>query len=69
MGVQEMTRFGMKESDFTPLAQYLAEVIRREKDVAPKVAEYRRNFTRMHYCLPEEEARPLVEELIGTLLK
>jgi hypothetical protein len=37
--------------------------------VAPKVAEYRRNFTRMHYCLPEEEARPLVEELIGTLLK
>lgn len=69
MGVQEMTRFGMKESDFTPLAQYLAEVILREKDVAPRVADYRRNFTRMHYCLPEEEARPLAEELIGTLLK
>lgn len=69
MGVQEMTRFGMKEKDFTPLAQYLAEVILREKDVAEKVAEYRRNFTRLGYCLPEEEARPLVEELMRTVVK
>jgi glycine/serine hydroxymethyltransferase len=69
MGVQEMTRFGMKEKDFAPLAGFLEEVILREKDVAEKVAEYRRNFTTLRYCLPEEEARPLVEELVEALLK
>jgi glycine/serine hydroxymethyltransferase len=68
-GVQEMTRFGMKESDFKQLAGYMAEVILGNKDVVEKVAKFRSNFLKMQYCLPEEEARPMVEELVGTVVK
>ncbi|HEY82477.1 MAG TPA: glycine cleavage system aminomethyltransferase GcvT [Dehalococcoidia bacterium] len=68
-GVQEMTRFGMKEADFAELAEYMAAVILDGKDVAEEVARFRERFTKMQYCLPEEEAKPLVDELIHTLIK
>ena len=55
MGVQEMTRFGMKEKDFERLAGFIADVVIRKKDVAGEVAAYRQQFSRMHYCLCAEE--------------
>jgi glycine/serine hydroxymethyltransferase len=67
MGVQEMTRFGMKEEDFGELAEYIAEVIHREKNVAQQVSNFRQRFTKMQYCLPEEQAKPLTDELIESL--
>jgi len=69
MGVQEMTRFGMREEDFRELAEYMAEVILDGKDISRKVSSFRQRFTRMQYCLPEEQARPLVDELTSTLIK
>jgi glycine/serine hydroxymethyltransferase len=69
IGVQEMTRFGMKEADFAELAEYLAAVILREKDVSREVSSFRQRFTQMQYCLPAEQARPLVDELIHSLIK
>ncbi len=68
-GVQEMTRFGMKEADFAELAEYMAVVIRDSKDVSQKVSDFRKRFTKMQYCLPEEQAKPLVDELITSLIK
>jgi len=68
MGVQEMTRFGMKEEDFKELAEYMTDVILGEKDISQKVSSFRERFTKMQYCLPEEQARPLVGELIKTLI-
>ena len=68
-GVQEMTRFGMKEADFAELAGYMAAVILKEKDVSPQVSGFRKKFTKMRYCLPEEQTKPLVDELINHLLK
>jgi len=68
-GVQEMTRFGMKEADFTELAEYMAAVILEEKDVSQPVSSFRQKFTRMQYCLPEEQAKPLVDDLIDRLVK
>jgi len=68
-GVQEMTRFGMKEADFTELAEYMAAVILQERDVAGEVTEFRQKFTKMQYCLPEEQAQPLIDELIGSIIK
>lgn len=68
-GVQEMTRFGMKEADFAELADYMAAVILEKKSVAREVALFRQRFTAMHYCLPEEKARPLVDKMLGSLLK
>jgi aminomethyltransferase len=67
MGVQEMTRFGMKEDDFGELADYISQVILRGRSLASKVAHYRRGFTEMKYCLSVEEAGPLIEKLSGTL--
>ena len=68
-GVQEMTRFGMKEADFGELAEYIAAVILDEKDVSQQVSRFRQRFTKMRYCLPEEQVKPLVDNLIDCLLK
>jgi len=67
MGVQEMTRFGLKEKDFEELAEYMADVILDEKDISQKISSFRGKFTKMQYCLPEEQARPLVNELLCSL--
>jgi aminomethyltransferase len=63
MGVQEMTRFGVKEEDFGELADYISEVVLRGRRVAAEVSRFRKRFTEMKYCLPAEEAAPLVQKL------
>ncbi len=63
MGVQEMTRFGMKEDDFAPLADCISQVILHDRHVAKEISQFRKKFTEMKYCLPEAEARSLVERL------
>jgi aminomethyltransferase len=67
MGVQEMTRFGMKEEDFGELADCVSRVVLRGESVAAEVAQFRKRFTEMKYCLPVEEAGPLSERLWGSL--
>ncbi len=67
-GVQEMTRFGMKEDDFEPLAALMAEVVVGGKSVADKVAAERAKFLKMHYCVPAEEAIPLAASVLASLL-
>jgi aminomethyltransferase len=67
MGVQEMTRFGMKEEDFEELADYIGQVILHDRSLASEVAQYRKRFTEMKYCLSAEEAAPLIEKLWGAL--
>ena len=54
-GVSEMTRFGMNEDDFGPLAELMAAVIVRDQDVKDKVRDFRRRFTTMRYTLPLSE--------------
>jgi glycine/serine hydroxymethyltransferase len=67
MGVQEMTRFGMKEDDFGKLADYISQVILQARSVAKEVSQYRKRFTEMKYCLSVEEASPLIERLWGAV--
>jgi aminomethyltransferase len=67
MGVQEMTRFGMKEEDFGELADYITQVILRERSLTAEVSRFRKRFTEMKYCLPVEEAVPLIQNLWGSL--
>ncbi|MCI4445731.1 MAG: hypothetical protein JHC32_06855 [Candidatus Aminicenantes bacterium] len=68
LGVQEMTRFGMKEKDFEVLAGLMAEVIIRNKKVKEEVKRYRQNFLEMKYCLPEKEALELASKLFLSIL-
>jgi aminomethyltransferase len=67
MGVQEMTRFGMREEDFVHLAEYMGQVILKDRTMAKEVSQFRKKFTEMKYCLPEAEARSLVEELLEAI--
>jgi aminomethyltransferase len=67
MGVQEMTRFGMKEEDFGELADYISQVILHGRSLAAEVSRFRKEFTEMKYCLPVEEAGSLIEKLWGAL--
>ncbi len=67
MGVQEMTRFGMKEKDFEQLARLIAEVVLRNKDVSAEVMELRKNFIKMEYCLTYEETMKIVPGLFESL--
>jgi glycine/serine hydroxymethyltransferase len=65
MGVQEMTRFGMKEKDFDMLADFIADVIIKNKDIKEEVAKRRSDFLEMIYCLPKNEAVPLASHILS----
>jgi glycine/serine hydroxymethyltransferase len=68
MGVQEMTRFGMKEPDFDNLARFIADVVLRKKNIAADVAEFRSNFLAMGYCLTAEQTIRLGSRIFESML-
>jgi glycine/serine hydroxymethyltransferase len=57
MGVAEMTRFGMKETDFQTLAELMHDVIVQNKPVKSQVTTFRKRFQEMQYCFSENEPR------------
>lgn len=67
IGVQEMTRFGMKERDFETLSDYIADVVIRNHNVKEEVIKFRHNFLNMHYCLPPEQAAPLAAQVLKSI--
>jgi hypothetical protein len=67
MGVQEMTRFGMKEQDFDTLARFMADIILKKKNVAKEVAEFRGRYTTMKYCLTPEQTAKIAPKLLATV--
>ncbi len=67
MGVQEMTRFGMKEKDFEPLARLIADVIIRNRNVKEEVKKFRENFLQMQYCLSAQEAAPIAARIFSSI--
>ncbi|MCX6558885.1 MAG: hypothetical protein NTZ26_00090 [Candidatus Aminicenantes bacterium] len=66
IGVQEMTRFGMAEPDFDRLAGYVADCVIRNRRVKEEVADFRKSFLEMRYCLPLREAVPLAARIIAS---
>ena len=64
IGVNEMTRFGFGKEQFTQLAQLMADVILRNKDVSEDVEKLRAAHTTMHYCFNDAE----FEEAMGGFL-
>jgi glycine/serine hydroxymethyltransferase len=68
LGVQEMTRFGMKEKDFDALAGLMADIIIRNKPAGPEVARYRKGFLTMGYTLPPAEALPLAARILSSVI-
>jgi len=67
MGVQEMTRFGMKEKDFDVLAGYIADSVIRNQPVKDEVRKYREGFLEMRYCLPVKDAVPAAAKIFASV--
>ncbi len=67
MGVQEMTRFGMKEADFDGLARFMADVVLRKKDASKEVAEFRGRFLTMEFCLNFEQIVRVAPKLLESI--
>jgi len=62
MGVSEITRLGMKESEMAEIAEFIKRVIINKESlqkVASDVGEFRKNYQKVHYCF--ENAREAYE--------
>ena len=64
MGVQEMTRFGMKAQDFDVLSGYIADVVIKNLSPKEEIKKFRQDFLKMKYCLSREEALPLAARVL-----
>ena len=53
LGVSEITRLGMKQTEMKEIASYIKEVIIDKKDpkkILSKVRSFRKNYQKVHYC-------------------
>jgi hypothetical protein len=50
----------MKEDDFGELADDISKVVLHGRSLVAEVTHFRGRFTEMKYCLPVEEAGPLI---------
>ena len=64
LGVQEMTRYGMKLADFESLAELIARVLLHGEDVRSESIALRGQFLEMQYCLPADESIALAMHLL-----
>jgi len=55
MGVSEMTRFGMGPADFESLAQLMADVVLKDKDVSAEAPALRQRFTGLQYTFTGDQ--------------
>lgn len=68
LGVSEMTRFGMKERDFEALAELMAQVILRDKDVKDQAAAMRKRFLELEYCFSGDGFANALQDLHRAVL-
>ena len=68
IGVSEMTRFGFGKKEFEALAEIIADVVLRNKDVKAEVVKLRSNFTDMKYCFTDDEVLAGLNKLAGKIL-
>ena len=50
IGVQEMTRFGMKEAEMEVIADLICKILIQKKSMKDEVNQFRRKYTRLEYC-------------------
>ena len=55
LGVQEMTRFGMRESEMETIALLFRKCLIDGKHVGEEVKEFRRNYQKIHYSFDDGE--------------
>lgn len=58
IGSQEITRLGMKENDMAEVSELISSVVMKSRpptEVKDSVREFKRGFTKVHYCFFEGE--------------
>ncbi len=55
LGVQEMTRFGMKEPEMEMIARLFKQCLIEGKYVGDEVTEFRKNFQQVHYSFDDSK--------------
>jgi len=65
IGVQEMTRFGMKEPEMAYIAELFDAVLHEGKRVAEDVVEFRRQFSEVRYCFEVSRYEDYLVGLLG----
>lgn len=60
LGVQEMTRFGMKESEMEIIADLFKKCLIDGKYIADEVEEFRCKYQQIHYSFDTEKSEPLI---------
>jgi glycine hydroxymethyltransferase len=50
IGVQEMTRFGMKESEMEVIADFISKILIERQSLKNEVNQFRKKYIRMEYC-------------------
>jgi aminomethyltransferase len=63
LGVSEMTRFGMEESDFRTLAHLMKEIVIDGAGVLEQVKAFREPFRELRFCFTGDRCAELVDEL------
>jgi len=57
LGVSEITRLGMKESEMKEIASFIKKVIidkHEPKKIAAEIKSFRKNFQKVHYCFDKK---------------
>lgn len=68
LGVQEMTRYGLLESDFDTIAQFIADVVIRNANIRQDVTDYRKKFLTQEFCLPIQQSLDFGAQILATML-
>ena len=68
MGVSEMTRFGMEETDFQELASLIKDVVVKNAHVKDQVTKMRQRFQDLKFCFSDLEFADRLQDLHTLLL-
>ena len=62
LGVSEMTRFGMEETDFQELASLIKDVVVKNAHVKDQVTKMRQRFQELKFCFSDKEFAGLMQD-------
>jgi len=65
IGIQEMTRYGMKEEDMVSVAEFFDLIVNRRKDIRDEVRGFRARFKDVKYCFEVEKYEDYLMGLHG----
>lgn len=68
LGVSEMTRFGMEETDFQELASLIRDVVLKNAQVKSRVEKMRQRFQDLKFCFSGKEFEDRMQDLHKLLL-